>query len=207
MCILYSMLLLDCSKQSRMLVGVRFVREEVDGGGLVVRVDYRLRDGRAQPVRLRQRHGAQAEMRRPVVNARCVDLTGGHGQVEVAGGGRAGHARQAQVRTAAAAVAQQEATRRVTQAAQAVSVVVAHAGVDERIDSRVRVCDQVDEPLGVRPPPRIGVRVLHVEQHELERRPAHHEQHQYPHEHHNHLQSIEKSRRNNQFYFVSKCLN
>ena len=68
---------------------------------------------------------------------------------------------------------------------EAVLVVLAHAGVYERIDGRVCVRQKVGDPLHVGPPLGKLLRVLHEQEHDLERTPAHDEHHQYPHEHYN----------------------
>ena len=72
-------------------------------------------------------------------------------------------------------------------ASKAELVVLAHAGVDERIDGRARVGHHVRDPLDVRPPGgRLG-RVLDEQQHALQRRPAHEKHHKDPNEHNNYL--------------------
>ena len=66
-------------------------------------------------------------------------------------------------------------------------VVFAHHGVDERIDGRVGVGHKVHEPLERVPPRRQLLGILHAQQHDLERQPAHAEEHKDRHQHRDRL--------------------
>ena len=79
-------------------------------------------------------------------------------------------------------------------------VVFAHHGVDERIDGRVGVGHKVHEPLDVGQPRGQTLRILHAQQHDLQRRPAHSEQNANDDEHCDHLFSTKKT----SFIFFTK---
>ena len=88
----------------------------------------------------------------------------------------------------------------LAQLPQAVLIVLAHHGVDERIDGRVGVGHKVHEPLDVGQPRGQTLRILHAQQHDLQRRPAHSEQNANDDEHCDHLFSTKKT----SFIFFTK---
>ena len=73
----------------------------------------------------------------------------------------------------------------VLDATEAAIVRLAHDEVDEGIYCRARVRHHVRDPVDVRPPAGKLGRVLAVEQHGLQWRPAHEKHHQDPNQHHN----------------------